>query len=134
MSRVALAWATVCLTLMGTGCTMCQHPFDYSGPVVCGPNPEPAHVRAGSILSGMQQPMVDSEASSPSASPSPAPTVAPEKATQPAKPTQKSLLLNESPLPTGAERSDHGLPEGWGGGSLPSAIPPSLVPQNGTKQ
>jgi hypothetical protein len=135
MSRGALAWATVCLALMGTGCTMGQHPYDYSGPVVCGPNPEPGYVRAGSILSGAQQPMPGSELSSSDGLPTPAPTMAPErKAVQATKPPERSLILEEKPSQTEGRRSDQRLPEGWGGSGLPSAIPPSLVPQNGKPQ
>lgn len=129
MSRVAFAWAAVCLAVMGTGCTMCQHPYDYSGPVVCGPHPEPAHVRAGSILSGVQQ-IAGDELTAPGGTP----TKAPEQNAKPtARPTERSLLIDNKPSQTEGRRSDQRLPEGWGSG-LPSALPPSLIPQNGKPQ
>lgn len=133
MFRVAFAWAAVCLAIMGTGCTMCQHPYDYTGPVVCGPNAEPAHVRAGSILSGVAH-LPAAELSASGGTPSGMPTKAPEKnAAQTARPTERSLIIDATPSPTEGRPSDQRLPEGWGSG-LPSALPPSLLPQNGKPQ
>jgi hypothetical protein len=57
MFRMALGLGCTAILLAATGCNMCCHPYDHSGPVYsqdgcqsCG------HCRAGSILCGNPQP------------------------------------------------------------------------------
>lgn len=54
MRRAVIVWSGIGLLLAATGCTMCAHPYDYSGPVVdgcCGCPCDPLS-RTGSVLSG----------------------------------------------------------------------------------
>ncbi len=54
MSRALAVWTVVTLLLASTGCRMCDHPYDYSGPTVTGGCFGQSHptTRTGSILSG----------------------------------------------------------------------------------
>ena len=133
MSRALFVWvaaslAAAGLAVVGTGCTMCQHPYDYSGPVVCGGHPEPAFVRAGSALSGMQ-PVPGSEVMVTGAA---SPAVA-KGAEQTARPTERSLLVEEQPARIEGRKTDERLPEGWKTDS-PATLPHGRSPLNGRAQ
>ena len=126
MSRALFAWVAIHLAVVGTGCTMCQHPYDYSGPVVDGPCPEPCHVRAGSILSGTQPAIVYSQNNVPPTATPPAAQKQPEQQTP--QPTPRSVIVDEKPAQVEGRKTDQRLPDGWKGDLSP--IPPSLSPLN----
>jgi len=54
MRRAMIVWAGLGLMLVSAGCTMCSHPYDYCGPVVCGSCTSPCdpRTRTGSVLGG----------------------------------------------------------------------------------
>lgn len=50
MTRAVFLCLLGSVSLLGMGCTMCEHPYDYCGPTISPAGPEPGNVRAGSIL------------------------------------------------------------------------------------
>jgi len=61
MSRSLIAWVGLGLLILGAGCRMCAHSYDYCGPLFsgkCGEQCDPRY-RAGSILSGTVLPVPD---------------------------------------------------------------------------
>jgi hypothetical protein len=91
MFRMALGLSLVALCCAG-GCTMCCHPYDYSGPVYskddcpsCGSS---GHCRAGSILAPCGQPS-STEGDGEKAVPQTAPKTAPQPAPTRAKPVEQ---------------------------------------------
>jgi hypothetical protein len=51
MFKVGRAWWIGSLAVVVTGCSMCQHPYDYCGPTFPNGCPTSGFVRAGSVLS-----------------------------------------------------------------------------------
>jgi len=63
MSRSLLTWIPLGLLVVAAGCRMCAHPYDYWGPVLTGGCPAEGggDARAGSILSGIGQPIAEGQ-------------------------------------------------------------------------
>ncbi len=122
MSRALIAWVAASLAVVGMGCTMCQHPYDYSGPVVTGGRPEPGHCRVGSVLSEVQQPMPDAGVDGR--------TVASRGTSEK---SERSSIVEETPVRIDGRKTDGPMPNGWRS-DLPSALPQSLSPRNGRSQ
>lgn len=56
MFRSVVGWGLVAVFIGMSGCRMCQHPFDYCGPVFdSGRQPCSMQSRAGSILDGITE-------------------------------------------------------------------------------
>jgi len=76
MFRTAFALGSVAILVAATGCTMCCHPFDHSGPVFSDDGCSSSNARAGSIFGGSPQPSVlptKNQIRDESVSPSPTP-------------------------------------------------------------
>jgi len=117
MSRVLSAWLAVGLLALANGCTMCEHPYDYCGPVISEAGPVSGNVRAGSILSGMAPPGLDA-AAVPTAN---APPSAEQTADQPTKAEESPVMLYEKPVRIEGRKVDERLPDGWKGNPLKAA-------------
>ena len=79
MFRSLLAWISIGLVVVAAGCRMCAHPYDYWGPVLTDGCPAEGgrDARAGSILSGVSQPIVEGPLA-PEAIMTPEPELAPD--------------------------------------------------------
>lgn len=114
MPRSAIASIGVGLLALATGCTMCAHPYDYSGPTSTGSCPTGAHstARAGSILAGAGAPAVTGE-------------VMPEKVLSI---TDKALQEPSAQPKTPAGSVPEPPPRGWRPNTPKSAAPLKPIP------